>query len=141
MVSHAEIRRIALRLPGVESVSDHYFAFGVRNKGKLKQFVWTWMERIDPKKPRVPNPAVLAVRVPSLEKKDALIASNPATFFTEPHYDGFPAVLVRLAAIRSGTLENLIVEAWRTQASKDWSLSERKADGHDKARSGSARKK
>lgn len=140
MVSHAEIRRVALKLPGVEAMSDHHFAFGVRNKGKLKQFVWTWMERVDPKKPRVPNPAVLAVRVPSLAEKDALIASKPATFFTEPHYDGFPAVLVRLAVIRIATLEKLIIGAWRTQASKDWLLSQRKTDGREKARSGSARK-
>ena len=28
-----------------------------------------------------------------------LIASDPEKFFTEPHYNGFPAVLVRLAAI------------------------------------------
>jgi hypothetical protein len=141
MVSTAEVRRIARKLPGVEAVSDHYFAFGVRNKGRLKKFVWTWMERVDPKKPRVPNPAVLAVRVESPAKKDELIASKPATFFTEPHYDGFPAVLVRLDAIRHATLEKLIVEAWRTQASKDWLLSQRQMGGLDKARSGSFRKR
>ena len=118
MVSPAEIRRIALKLPGVEVVSDHYFAFGVRNKGKLKQFVWTWMERVDAKKPRVPNPAVLAVRVPSLAEKDALIASKPATFFTEPHYNGFPAVLVRLSAIKRAELQDLIIEAWKCKAPK-----------------------
>jgi hypothetical protein len=141
MVSPAEVRRIALKLPGVEAVSDHSFAFGVRNKGKLKKFVWTWMERVDPKKPRVPNPTVLAVRVQSLERKDELIAGKPATFFTEPHYDGFPAVLVRLAAIRPAALEKLIVEAWRTQASKDWLLSQREMGGRGKARFGSVRKR
>jgi len=47
----------------------------------------------------VPNPEVLAVRVASLAEKDELIAADPEKFFTEPHYNGFPAVLVRLPAI------------------------------------------
>jgi hypothetical protein len=123
MASTADVRSIALALPGAETVTDHAFAFAVRNRGKLKKFVWVWMERVDPKKPRVPNPAVLAVRVQSLAEKEALIAGKPATFFTEPHYDGFPAVLVRLTMIRHRTLEKLIVGAWRTQASKDWLVS------------------
>lgn len=65
-------------------------------KGKMKGFVWVWMERIAPKKPRVPQPAVVAVRVASLEAKEFLLSLDPNKFFTEPHYDGFPAVLVRL---------------------------------------------
>ncbi len=44
---------------------------------------------------------------------------DPETFFTEPHYDGFPAVLVRLAAVKPRRLEQLIEEAWRCQAPKD----------------------
>ena len=67
----------------------------------------------------MPNPAVLAVRVASLDAKDILLAMDPETFFTEPHYDGFPAVLVRLAAVKPRRLEQLIEEAWRCQAPKD----------------------
>jgi hypothetical protein len=44
MVSPSDVRRIALALPGAEKVGDR-FAFGVRTKGKLKQFAWVWMER------------------------------------------------------------------------------------------------
>jgi len=47
----------------------------------------------------VPNPEVLAVRVASLAEKEELLAADPEKFFTEPHYNGFPAVLVRLPAI------------------------------------------
>jgi hypothetical protein len=39
-------------------------------------------------------------------------------FFTEPHYNGFPAVLVRLPAIELEQLEGLITDAWRIQAPK-----------------------
>jgi hypothetical protein len=46
-------------------------------------------------------------------------AANPRTFFTEPHYDGFPAVLVRLDAVSVADLEPLITEAWRCQAPVD----------------------
>jgi hypothetical protein len=85
-------------LPETEEAPNH-FAFSVRNKGKLKGFGWVWMERVAPKKPRVPQPSVIALRVASLDDKDFLLALDPARFFTEPHYNGFPAVLVRLPAV------------------------------------------
>ena len=118
MARQADVRRIALSLPETEEAPNH-FAFSVRNKGKLKGFVWVWMERVTPKKPRVPQPKVIAVRVANLVDKDFLLRLNPEQFFTEPHYDGFPAILVRLPAITARELKPLIAEAWRTQAPKD----------------------
>ena len=115
MATQADVRRIALSLPETEEAEGR-FAFSVRAKGKLKGFAWVWMERVTPKKPRVANPAVLAVRVANLAHKDLLIAAEPAKFFTEPHYDGFPAVLVRLAEVSVADLRELLEEAWRCQA-------------------------
>ena len=115
MATQADVRRIALSLSGAEE-SDVGFAFSVRNKGKLKGFVWAWMERVQPKKPRLPNAGVIAVRVANLGQKDLLLSAEPAKFFTEPHYDGFPAVLVRLPAVSVEDLKLLIAEAWRCQA-------------------------
>ena len=69
-----------------------------------------------PKKPRVANPAVLAVRVANLGQKDALLAAQPKKFFTEPHYNGFPAVLVRLSEVKVGELRTLLEDAWRCMA-------------------------
>jgi hypothetical protein len=120
MANQADVRRIALSLPQTQEESGH-FAFSVLNKGKQKRFVWVWLERIDPKKPRVPQPDALAVRVASLAEKDRLIALDPTKYFTEPHYDGFPAVLVNLPAISVRELKPLIAEAWRCQAPKDLS--------------------
>jgi hypothetical protein len=91
MATHADVRRIALSLPAAEQVRGR-FAFSVRARGKLKAFVWVWMERVTPKKPRVPNFDVIAVRVANPGEKERLLAANPGAFFTEPHYDGFPAV-------------------------------------------------
>lgn len=81
--------------------------------------MWTWNERVEPKKPKVPNPRVLAVRVASLDDKEIMLRLDPVKFFTEPHYNGFPAVLVRLDRITAAGLKPLIAEAWRTQAPKE----------------------
>ena len=118
MASQADVRRIALSFPGATEAKGR-FAFEVLNKGKLKGFVWVWMERVAPKKPRVANPGVIAVRVPSLADKDLLISAEPAKYFTEPHYNGYPAVLVRLAAVKVADLRPLIAEAWRCMAPAD----------------------
>jgi hypothetical protein len=115
VATQADVRRIALKLPETEEAKDR-FAFSVRNKGKLKGFAWVWLERSAPKKPRVPNPAVLAVRVANLSEKDVMIAAQPTKFFTEPHYNGFPAVLARLAEVSVAELRELLAEAWRCQA-------------------------
>jgi hypothetical protein len=117
MATRADVRRIIAKLPDTTEDADR-FAFSVAAGSKPKAISWVWMERVEPKKPRVANPKVLAVRVPNLGEKDALIASDPDIYFTEPHYNGFPAVLVRLAAISRAELEELLIEAWRLQAPK-----------------------
>jgi hypothetical protein len=118
MATQADVRRIALSLPETEEVQGR-FAFAVRTKPKRKEFVWVWMERIDPKKPRVPNMGVMAIRVASLEERNQLLVERPRTLFTEPHYEGFPAVLVRLDAVRAAELRGLLTEGWRCQAPVD----------------------
>jgi len=68
--------------------------------------------------PRLPQPKVIAVRVASLVDKDFMLGLDSAKFFTEPHYNGFPAVLVRLPAVTATELRSIITEAWRCQAPK-----------------------
>ena len=114
MATQAVARRIALSLRDAEEVRGR-FAFSVLHKGKRKEFAWVWMERVVPKKPRVPNPAVLAVRVANLVDKDVLISTAPTKYFSEPHYHGFPAVLVRLPEVTAKELRGLLTEARRTQ--------------------------
>ena len=115
MADQDDVRRIALALPDTSEAEDH-FSFSVANKGKQKGFVWGWNERVEPKKPRVPRSDVVAIRVADRFDKEALLASDRETFFTEPHYNGFPAVLVRLPRIGLVELEELIIDAWRSQA-------------------------
>jgi hypothetical protein len=106
-----DAHRIAAALP--EATSDAG-GFAYRVDGRL--FVWIWMERVQPKRPRVPNPQVIAVRVADESEKQAMLGLDPAIFFTEPHYDGYPAVLVRLPAIDVPLLEKVIGDAWRLRA-------------------------
>jgi hypothetical protein len=110
-----DVRRIALALPG--AVEEHgRFAFGVEKAGKLRAFVWTWRERQHPKRPKVPRPDVLVVRVRDSDEKAALLAGDPDRFFTEPHYDGYPMVLLRLPRVTAAELAKVVADAWRLEA-------------------------
>jgi hypothetical protein len=117
MATQDDVRRIALALPGTEE-SDEHFAFSVRAGAKVKGFAWAWRERVAPKQPKVARPDVLAVRVAGNAEKEMLLASGDPRFFTEPHYNGFPAVLVRLPELAVGELAELLTNAWRCQAPK-----------------------
>lgn len=110
-----DVQRIVLLLPETTLDNDR-IAFSVNNKGKRKGIAWVWMERLLRMKARVPNLNVVAIRVHDLAEKDMLLAAHPSTLFTEPHYNGFPAVLVRLAVVDVDELEELILNAWRCQA-------------------------
>jgi hypothetical protein len=65
-----------------------------------------------------PEGDILSVRVADEGVKFALIADEPDVYFTTPHFDGYPAVLVKLGEIDEQGLRELIVEAWLTQAPK-----------------------
>ena len=63
-----------------------------------------------------PEGDILGVRVADEGVKFALIADEPHVYFTTPHFDGYPAVLIKLAEIDQLGLREVIVEAWLTQA-------------------------
>lgn len=117
MATQADVRRICRSLPGTVEAKDR-FAFELMVKGKLKGYAWVWLERVDPKKARVPQPKVLSVRTANLDDKEFLLSLDPRKFFTEPHYNGYPAVMVRLPEIKVRELRPLLEEAWRTLAPK-----------------------
>jgi hypothetical protein len=105
MVTEDDVRRIALSLP--ETTEKPWFntpGFRVKDKGFLRI--------------RSEAEGGLVVFVADLGEKDALLASDPSKFFTTPHYDGYPAVLVDLAAIDIDELRELITDSWRLKAPK-----------------------
>jgi hypothetical protein len=64
---------------------------------------------------------VLMFRVADLYVKDLLLADHRGLFFTTPHFDGYPAVLLRipqLARLERDELDDLVAEAWLTRAQK-----------------------
>jgi hypothetical protein len=65
-----------------------------------------------------PDGDILGARVADEGVKFALIADEPGVYFTTPHFDGYPAVLVRLAEIGAPELKELLTEAWLAQAPK-----------------------
>lgn len=67
---------------------------------------------------RAPRGPVLGVRTADPEMKEMLIASDPRVFFTTPHFDGYPAILVRLEKISVKKLKDVIIEAWLSRAPK-----------------------
>jgi hypothetical protein len=107
-----DVHRIALALPHViqDGTKLRYLVEGG------KAFAWTWKKRVHEKRARVEQLDVFAVRVADEEEKLVLIASDPGKFFTEPHYNGYPAVLVRLDAIDGEELAELLTDAWRNAA-------------------------
>ncbi|MGO9082424.1 MAG: hypothetical protein ACLQDY_25920 [Streptosporangiaceae bacterium] len=115
MPGQDDVRRLALELPGVVEATDH-FGFFVPGGTRPRGFAWAWRERTGPKKARVESPGMLAVRAVGKDAKERLLASDTAKVFTEPHYNRFPAVLVRLQAIDPDGLQDLLAQAWTCMA-------------------------
>jgi hypothetical protein len=64
------------------------------------------------------DPDALVLRVSDMGEREALLQGEPEAFFSTPHYDGYPFVLVRLDRVDPVELAELIEEAWRTRAPK-----------------------
>jgi hypothetical protein len=114
-----DIRRIALALPEVSEDSTRGLSSWRVQK---KTFVWERpLRRSDLRAlgDSAPDGPILGARVEHLVAKEALLADKSApAFFTTPHFDGYPAVLVQLALIDADELEEVVVEAWLAQAPK-----------------------
>ncbi|MGH8826008.1 MAG: MmcQ/YjbR family DNA-binding protein, partial [Jiangellaceae bacterium] len=76
-----------------------------------------------------PYENVLGVRVPDEGDKHALISSNPDMYFTIPHFDGYPAVLIRMDQADPEELAELIEEAWLLRAPRRLAKEYLAADG------------
>ncbi len=54
--------------------------------------------------------------VPDLGAKDALVGDPSGAFFTTPHFDGYPLVLIRLDRVAPDELRELVLDAWLARA-------------------------
>jgi hypothetical protein len=134
MATWDDVRRIALALPQTsEQLSHGHASWRVHDKG----FVWERPLRrsdIQALGHDAPDGPILGARVEHLVAKEALLADDPEVFFTTPHFDGFPAVLVQLERIDLEVLEEVIVEAWLARAPKR--LAKEYVDSHLPPRGG-----
>ncbi|MBV9333451.1 MAG: MmcQ/YjbR family DNA-binding protein [Candidatus Eremiobacteraeota bacterium] len=119
MAAWRDVEKHAMSLPGasLETTGRGWRAWIVNKKF----FVWerpllsSDLAALGDAAPKGP---ILGVRTHDLEMKEALLRSNPKIYFTTPHFDGYPAVLVRLDKISSKELKDVIEEAWLARAGK-----------------------
>jgi hypothetical protein len=119
MATWDDVRRIALELPETSETTSRegQTAWNVKEKG----FVWERpLRRADLAAlgDAAPEGPILCARVADEGVKQAFLADQPEVYFTTPHFDGFPAVLVRMDEITVADLEELVVEAWLDRAPK-----------------------
>jgi hypothetical protein len=116
MADWDDVQRIALDLPETgERLSRDLRQWRVKDK----LFVWERpLRRADREAlgDDAPDGPILGARVEHLIAKEAVLAEEPELFFTTPHFDGYPAVLVRLDRISVEDLQELVVEAWLARA-------------------------
>lgn len=116
MADWDDVRRIALALPETD---EHRSRGDVHWRVREKLFAWERpLRRTDLAAlgDAAPEGPILGVRVEHLGAKEALLADEPELCFATPHFDGYPAVLVRLERIPVAELEELIAEAWLCRA-------------------------
>src|SRR3954463_5699964 len=118
MATWNDVSRLALAMPGAEERESRDMT---QWRVADKLFVWERPLRrsdIEALGDAAPQGPILGARVEHLIAKDALLASDPEVFFTTPHFDGYPAVLVQLEKIGLEDLQEVVVEAWLARAPK-----------------------
>ena len=96
----------------------HFYEFGPFRLDTVERCLLRGQETV-PLTPKVYD--TLLVLVENAGKgieKDFLLRADPERFFTTPHYDGHPSVLVRLDAVERDELAELLTDSWRVRAPK-----------------------
>lgn len=117
MATLDDIRAIARDLPdAAEGVEGH--RGGAAWRASQGMFVWvrpasgTDLDQLAERGRSWPEGVVVGVRVDGPEGKAETLAAYEDVAFDIPHFDGYPAVLVRLDDIDAGRLRELVVESW-----------------------------
>lgn len=115
MATWDDIRVIVAGLPETVETDEHTW------KVRTKTVAWERPLRASDRAAlggAAPAGDILGVRTPDTGAKEALLAEDPRVYFTTPHFDGYPAVLVRLARISPAELGEILRDAWLAQAPK-----------------------
>jgi hypothetical protein len=112
-----EVGELAMSLPGVTVGTKWRFrTWMVGDKGFAWQrpFTKADLARFGAEPP--PEGEILAVRVEDLDAKDAILAIGPPGFFTIPHFDGHPAILIALRKARAKDVRAAVRDAHAAMA-------------------------
>ena len=117
MATWDDVARLALALPEATEGPTH----GGNRSWRVRDKQFAWQRPLRPRDlaelgDAAPTGPVLAVRVPDVGARTALVADSPGVYFTTAHFAGFPAVLVRLADIGVDELAEVLDEAWCCRA-------------------------
>ena len=116
MATWDDVDRLAHALPETAEGSS----YGNRSwTVKGKAFVWERPLRksdLEALGDAAPDGPILGARVEHLVAKEALLADDPAVYFTTPHFDGYPAVLVQLRVVARPVLRATLIDGWLARA-------------------------
>jgi hypothetical protein len=109
MATWDDVRELATALPEVEETTR----WGARAWAVRRSFVWERPLRpLDVAEVGEQTGPVLGARVAHEREKQALLTEDVDVFFTTSHFDGSPAILVRLDRIGRSRLAELVLSAW-----------------------------
>jgi hypothetical protein len=113
MATFDDVARLAGVLPESQEKERHgnrTWYVGTKGFAWERPFSQADIKRFGDQTP--PDGPILAVRVGDLAEKEAVLAANPAAFFTIPHFDGYPAVLIQLHDVEEKALRDAITDGW-----------------------------
>jgi hypothetical protein len=113
-----DVSRIALALPETEARLSRDL-----RQWRVHEKLFVWERPLRPKEIEAlgddaPTGPILGARVEHLLAKEALLADDPAVFFTTSHFESHPSILIRLGLITGDDLEEVVTEAWLARAPK-----------------------